>query len=89
MFSLLERLIKLMGWMRIAASPIIIGLIVAAVVYLKMNAPFNLYFSVPIALSGFVIGILWANRIQQKKGTIEFLAKNLDMPELHREENKE
>lgn len=74
-FSWLELLFEIIGGIRIAISPTIIGFILGAFVYYDAPSPVRLTFAIGISAVGLVIGILWAVRVYQTKGTMRFLAR--------------
>jgi hypothetical protein len=73
-FSFLELLFEIIGGIRIAISPTIIGCIIGAIVYYNDPSPVRLTIAIGIATLGLVIGILWAVRVFQTRGTMRFLS---------------
>lgn len=90
MTKFFEKITELIGWLQIAASPFLVGLIIGAVVYLSNQTRGNLMIGIVIALIGLVIGIILANRVyKSKKGTVWFLSRTIATPEPDRKEDDE
>ncbi len=73
MFRWLSYLIEVWNWLRIAASPIISGLAMGALVYYFLPNEIGIFIWMVLALSGFILGIIWATKIWKKEGTSFFL----------------
>lgn len=74
MFSKFEWLIAVLGWLRIAASPLLAGVIAGALVYLPNPTPPRMSIALLFVAAGAASGIIWANRVWKTKGTINFLS---------------
>jgi len=82
-----ERITELIGWLRIAASPLLIGLFAAAVVYFPNQTTTTLVIGVCLAIFGLLIGIMLATKIfKSKKGTIWFLSRTRATPDLNNQD---
>ena len=77
---------EIIGWLQIAASPFLIGLAIAALVYFQNPSDARFIFAVIIAFAGLITGIFWATRVWKRKGTIQFISRISATPEL---DNKE
>lgn len=75
-----------LGWLRIAASPAIIGLVAAALIYFPAPSDTRLVVAFIVAGLGIFAGIVWATRIWKKRGTVDFLARVMATPELDKPE---
>lgn len=82
MFKVFEIIFEVIGWLKIVASPLLIGLGVAAIIYFPNPTPLMLVIAILVAVLGLVIGILWANHIWKKYGTMRFLSRIMATPEL-------
>ena len=82
MISPFEKIMEIIGWLRIVASPLITGLIVGAFIYLPNPTDTRLIIGISVAVLGLIIGILWATSVWKKNGTINFLSKTMATPEL-------
>ena len=82
MFKVIEFLIKVIGWVRILASPTLIGFGVGALIYLLYPRPAMLVVGISIASFGLILGILWATYIWNTTGTIWYMSRNSAIPEL-------
>jgi hypothetical protein len=74
------------GWLKIMASPLLLGVILGIVAYLLMPNMTGVLIGSGLALAGLVSGILWANSVRRKHGTIDFMARNIATPELDKPE---
>lgn len=89
MYKFLEKTFEIIGWIRIAISPIIIGTGIAAIIYFRNPTKGRLLLALLILLAGFVLGIIWATRIyKSKQGTAHFLSSASSTPELDKDINK-
>lgn len=66
---------EIFGWIQIVASPFLIALIVAFVVYYFNQDEAGLIISIVIALAGLITGIILATKIWKKKGTVNFISR--------------
>jgi hypothetical protein len=87
-FKVLEFIPKVLAWLQIAASPIIIGLIAGALIYVYNRNAYGLTIGITVALLGVIIGALWAARVWKRRGTVEHMARLIHMSELHPEEKE-
>lgn len=70
-----ERFIEYLGWVRIVIAPFLLGLIIAFIIYLAIPGKSGIALGAFIALAGLIFGIVWANKVARKHGTINFLSK--------------
>lgn len=88
MFKFLETLFEVIGWIRIALSPIIIGLGIGAIIYYSNPSNGRLLLGIIISLAGIVTGVVWATRIYKSKtGTINFISRTIATPELDKNDD--
>lgn len=87
MIKFFEKLTELIGWLRIVASPLFIGLAIGAIVYFSNPTITALVIGISIASIGLIIGILIATKIwKTKEGTMWFLSRIMATPELDKKE---
>ena len=79
---LIEVFIEGIGWLKIVASPLIIGSIIGGLIFLKWRTDIGLIAGCFCALVGLIIGIFWATSIWRKYGTMNFLSRVNATPEL-------
>ncbi|HNR19275.1 MAG TPA: hypothetical protein PKL45_04735 [Bacteroidia bacterium] len=80
---------EIIGWLQIVASPFLVGIVIGALIYLQNPSETRLIFSTIIVLTGLITGIIFANKVWRKKGTINFLSLLSATPELDNEEEAE
>ena len=85
-FKAFEWFTEAMGWIQIFLSPFLIGCIISFFIYI--NFPTQLGLAVAIAVIVFCIGIgiYCANKIWKKTGTIAFLSRIDETPELDKKD---
>lgn len=88
MIKTLKFITEALGWLRIAASPTIIGLFLGALVYNSNPSVLTLLIGILIAISGIIVGVVWATRIWKKQGTMWFLSRTMASPDLDKKENE-
>jgi hypothetical protein len=72
-FRIIELIMKIIGWMQIVASPLLIGLIIGAIIYFPNPTTTRLVLGIAVATLGLVIGVIWATKQWKGKGTIWFI----------------
>lgn len=82
MYRVLEFISELIGWLLIVASPLLLGLVIGAFIYLPNPNIVRLIIGLSMALIGFVAGAIWATKIWKTKGTIWYLSQIMSTPEL-------
>jgi hypothetical protein len=73
---------EVVGWLQIAAAPLIAGLIIAAVIYFPNPTTLRLVIGIGVALAGLIAGMVFATRKWKKQGTIHFVSRVMATPEL-------
>ena len=89
MFKFFKYGIEILNWLRIVASPTIIGGVIGAIIYLAYPNPVMLVIGIVVAANGLVVGIIWATKVWKKTGTTNFLSRVIASPELDSKEEKE
>lgn len=77
-----EFTIEVFGWLQIVASPFLIGLVIAAIIYLSDPNTTRLIIAIAILLTGLIAGIVIATRIWKKQGTNHFMSGIMATPDL-------
>ena len=77
-----DTITETIGWLQIAASPTIIGIVIAMLIYYVMPGRMGLVLAIIVAGLGLIPGIIWATKTWRKRGAINFMAKNLSTPEI-------
>jgi hypothetical protein len=87
MRKLPDLILEVIGWCRIVASPMLASIFLAAVVYYSSPSTFRLYLAIFICIAGLVCGIVWANRVWKKHGTMYFLSQVSATPDLDQKQD--
>lgn len=87
LFKIIELTTESIGWIKIALSPIIIGVVVGAVIYFSKQNTVTLVIGIIVAVLGLIMGITWANKHWKGKGTVAFISRTNATPELEKIEN--
>ncbi|TDH17810.1 hypothetical protein EXU57_24795 [Segetibacter sp. 3557_3] len=80
--SFFDYAIEVVGWLQIVASPLISGIIVGGLAYLLIGNTGGIVVGTIIAIVALVLGVLYANRVWKKKGTMNFMSSVNASPEL-------
>jgi hypothetical protein len=84
--SFFNKFMEVIGWVQIVFSPVLIASIIAVPLYLATETTERLILSILILLVGLILGIIWANKVAKKYGTISFLSRIHGTPEDDKEE---
>lgn len=72
---------EILGWIRIALSPIVIALIISFFILINNESSISYLLSIIIVLIGVIIGCLWASKIiKTKRGTMQYLSQTNSSP---------
>lgn len=87
--NIFDKSINIISWLKIAASPLVMGVIIAFLfkLWLKENVFANYIFSLFI-LAGAIIGIFWANKESKKYGSSNFISRVNASPDIDAGLNK-
>ena len=80
-------LIELINWLRIAISPLLIGVLIGGLVYLKMGDD-GFVPGLLITAIGGIVGVIWATKIWKKLGTTNFISRIDASPELDKKQSE-
>jgi hypothetical protein len=87
MFKILENIPKVIAWLQIAASPVIICLIGAFFIYAYIPNSLGVTIAIITILLRFVLGIIWARKVEKQKGTVEHMSGVIATRELDHKAN--
>jgi hypothetical protein len=92
MIKIFEIITEIMGWIRIALSPTLIGIVFGLILYDYFQNLAGIIAGCFIAFIGILIGINWATNKFKTTGTIHFLSRidaSPDLDNLKKSEEKE
>ncbi|MFT3796605.1 hypothetical protein [Flavobacterium sp.] len=89
MSQIFEKIVGVIGWLQIVASPLLFGVLIGSIVYFPNPNSTKMYLAVGIVILGLIIGILLANRIWKTKGTMAFLSRIDATPDIDEAFKKE
>lgn len=75
-------MIEVLCWLRIVASPTIMGGIAGFLLWKGVGGASGILFGGLVALCGLILGIMWAIRIWKKQGTSTFMSRVNASPDL-------
>lgn len=81
--------IELIAWLQIVASPLLIGLIVGAIVYVSKPSKTTFVIGIVLTCTGLFIGIRWATKQWKGKGTAWFMSRINATPDLDKENDEQ
>lgn len=84
-----EKIIGIIGWLQIVASPLLLGILIGSIIYFPNPNSTKMYIAIGIVISGLIIGILFANRIWKTKGTMAFISRISATPDIDEAFKKE
>jgi len=87
--SAFEYFTEIIGWIQIAISPLLVGIIIGAVIYFTKPNKSTFIIAIIIAIVGLCIGVIWATKIWKKKGTIHFMSRIMATSELDEKDVKQ
>lgn len=82
LIKLLAFAIESWSWLKIVASPTLIGCLLGAVLYFSAPGIPGQVGGFACVVVGIVSGVVWANRIWKREGTTTFLSKTEASPDL-------
>lgn len=82
MSDILETISEIFGWIRIVLSPLLIGAGLGAIIYYNYPTWTSFIIAILLGVLGLVIGVIWATRVWDKQGTIQFLSRVDASPDL-------
>ena len=88
MHRFLHYFAEVIGWIQIVLSPVLISCLIACLVYFPNQSNTRLVISILIILLGFIIGVYFANKIRKKQGTVAYLSKLSETPDIDKMNEK-
>jgi len=89
MMRIIEIFIEVFYWIRIVASPLIIGVGIGILVYDNNPNSAGMAIGVIISFIGLLFGIIGATKVWRKTGTSNFMSRVNASPELNNKVDKE
>jgi F0F1-type ATP synthase assembly protein I len=71
------------GWIQLFLSPFLLSIILAFLVHHNVKSTTGLFLSIGILIIGFILGIYMATKIWKKTGTISFLSRISETPDIN------
>jgi hypothetical protein len=81
--SFFDYVMEVIGWLQIFFSPFLGSIIAGGIFYLWIRGVAGLITGSVIVVSGMVVGVIVANRVWKKRGTINFMSRVNASPELN------
>lgn len=89
MSKIFEIITEAVGWIQIVLSPTLLGIIFGFGIYYYFPNQNGIIFGIIVAVIGFIIGLIWATKKLKTTGTIHFLSRINETPELDNIEKTE
>jgi hypothetical protein len=86
---IIEIFVEILSWLRIMASPLIIGVGIGILVYDNNPNSMGMAIGVIISFIGLLFGIIGATKVWRKTGTSNFMSRVNASPELNNKVDKE
>lgn len=80
--KILEWLTSFIAWLQIVFSPLFFGVVLGLIVYGIYPTTTGLVLGIAIAVLGLPVGIIFATRVWEKRGTVDFISRVSASPEL-------
>ena len=71
----MKNFVEFLAWLRIAASPIILGVVLGFFSYQYLSPPYNSYIATGLCTLGTVLGIRWANQVRKRRSAVDFMSE--------------
>lgn len=88
-FRLFYFLIELIGWFQIMLSPLLLGSFIGLIIYASYPSKYGFIIGVITSLLGLIIGVIWATKEWNNKGTQWFMSRIMASPDLDSIKDKE
>jgi len=82
MFKIFEIITEIVGWILITLSPTLLGIAFGLGIYSYLPNSTGMTLGILVAVTGLIIGMVWATRKFRTTGTIHFLSRISATPEL-------
>lgn len=80
--SFFDNIVETIGWLQIAASPVLGGLILGGLIYLLIDNWAGVVTGISVAAIGLLTGIIIASRVRKHRGTMHFMSRVNASPEI-------
>ncbi|MET0637929.1 MAG: hypothetical protein ABWZ25_17995 [Chitinophagaceae bacterium] len=87
-FSVFQTFTKFIAWIQIAVSPLLLGIAAGFIAYYQLPKPYGILLGALLVTGGLAAGIVWANKVARKQGSINFISRVSATPELDDPEMK-
>ncbi len=88
MQRIFDYLLEAIGWIRIIASPFLIGVVIAAIIYLPNPNSTRLVIAISLTVLGLIVGIMWASKVSKSGSTFTFVSRILGTPDLQKQDDE-
>lgn len=75
MSKVFEYIISIIYWLKIVASPLLIGAAIGVLIFFSNPNTTTLGIGIAISTIGLIVGLLWATKIWKTKGTIGYISE--------------
>ena len=82
MNKIFERVIEIVGWLQIVLSPTLIGIGIGLAICFNYQNLLGIIVGILFAISGLIIGIIWATKVYKTTGTMSFLSRLSETPDI-------
>lgn len=83
---IIKKLISILAWLQIAAAPSIPGFLIGFAVFKIYLRTTGIIVGISISVLGLIYGIILAEKVRRKKGTIDFISRISATPELTKDD---
>jgi hypothetical protein len=87
--NFIEKIVFFLGWIRIVCSPLLLSVIIGYCLYQKYDGTKGIVLGITTVALGLIAGVIWAERVRKKYGSMNYLGKINGSPELDYPEKKE
>ena len=87
MLTFLKKMITAIAFLQIAVSPLLIGANTGLGIVTLFPHTIGVVLAVLVTLVGLVLGIVWANQVNRKRGVVEHMSRVIATPELDKQED--
>lgn len=79
----LDKIVSVIAWLQIFISPVLIGGMIAIATWLYFQSVYGKVLAVIVFIAGIFVGIKLAQRARNKQGTLNFISRISETPELN------
>lgn len=85
---ILEIFVEVLSWLRIVASPLLIGIGIGILIYTTNLNSVGMTLAIIITYIGLLMGIIWATKVWRKTGTSNFMSRVNASSDINRGDTK-